>query len=134
MAIRTESNVMAAPTDEESELAKAASDTLSADRGRSVATVSFGGDASSPLPDSAFRLLLEILNQMARGNVVTVSAIEAELTTQQAAELLGVSRPHLVKLLEEGTCHSVKLAHTGASSSPTSTPISPARPRRVSRS
>lgn len=102
MAIRTETNVMAAPTAEESGLARTASHTLSANRGRSVATVSFGGDASSPLPDSAFRLLLEILNQMARGNVVTVSAIEAELTTQQAAELLGVSRPHLVKLLEGG--------------------------------
>jgi 3,4-dihydroxy 2-butanone 4-phosphate synthase/GTP cyclohydrolase II len=54
----------------------------------------------APLPEPAFRLLLEVLSQMARGNVVAVTPIEAELTTQQAAELLGVSRPHFVKLLE----------------------------------
>ena len=56
----------------------------------------------APLPDAAFGVLLEALSQMARGNVVAVTPIEAELTTQQAAELLGVSRPHLVKLLESG--------------------------------
>jgi 3,4-dihydroxy 2-butanone 4-phosphate synthase/GTP cyclohydrolase II len=103
MTINAGSSVIAAPTVEESGLAEAASHALAATGPRGGrATVSFGGDARSPLPDSAFRLLLEILNQMARGNVVTVSAIEAELTTQQAAELLGVSRPHLVKLLEDG--------------------------------
>src|ERR1700733_9404578 len=59
-------------------------------------------DEAAPLPAPAFKLLLEVLSQMARGHVVAVSAIEAELTTQQAAELLGVSRPHLVKLLEAG--------------------------------
>ena len=59
-------------------------------------------DETAPLPAPAFKLLLEVLSQMARGHVVAVSAIEAELTTQQAAELLGVSRPHLVKLLEAG--------------------------------
>src|SRR5215472_1861876 len=101
MTINAGSSVIAAPTAEEKGLAEAASHALAAGGG-TRATVSFGGDARSPLPDSAFRLLLEILNQMARGNVVTVSAIEAELTTQQAAELLGVSRPHLVKLLEDG--------------------------------
>jgi 3,4-dihydroxy 2-butanone 4-phosphate synthase/GTP cyclohydrolase II len=91
------------PSSEEAGLAGAASRALAVgNRRHRQATVSFGGDAVSPLPDSAFRLLLEILNQMARGHVVTVSAIEAELTTQQAAELLGVSRPHLVKLLETG--------------------------------
>jgi len=101
MTINAGSSVIAGPTAEEKGLAEAASHALAAGGG-TRATVSFGGDARSPLPDSAFRLLLEILNQMARGNVVTVSAIEAELTTQQAAELLGVSRPHLVKLLEDG--------------------------------
>jgi 3,4-dihydroxy 2-butanone 4-phosphate synthase/GTP cyclohydrolase II len=63
------------------------------------------GDLSlgdGPLPDAAFRVLKEALEQIARGAVVAAAPIEAELTTQQAAELLGVSRPHLVKLLEGG--------------------------------
>ncbi len=54
------------------------------------------------LPEAAFRILLETLNQMARGHVVALTPREAVLTTQQAAELLGVSRPHLIKLLETG--------------------------------
>lgn len=60
------------------------------------------GKAATPLPTPAFHLLLEMLEQMARGNLVAVTPIEADLTTQQAADLLGVSRPHLVKLLELG--------------------------------
>ena len=57
---------------------------------------------AEPLHDAAFAILLEALTQMARGDVVAATPVEAELTTQQAAELLGVSRPHLVKLLETG--------------------------------
>ncbi len=60
------------------------------------------------LPEPAFRILLETLGQMARGNVVAVTPLEATLTTQQAAELLGVSRPHLVKLLETGAIPHTK--------------------------
>jgi excisionase family DNA binding protein len=57
---------------------------------------------SITLPASALRLLVDILVQMAEGNAVSVIPIRAELTTQEAAELLNVSRPHMVSLVESG--------------------------------
>ena len=54
------------------------------------------------LPLPIVRLLIGALKEMAAGNAVTLLPVPIELTTQQAAELLRVSRPSLVKMLDEG--------------------------------
>ncbi len=90
------------PTESESRLAAAA--------GPELARL-MEGDLSVRLPDlehpvvipaAAVRLLVELLATMAEGNAVTLIPVHAELTTQQAADLLGVSRPFLVKEIEGG--------------------------------
>ncbi|NNJ09906.1 helix-turn-helix domain-containing protein [Chloroflexales bacterium ZM16-3] len=54
------------------------------------------------LPAKAVQLLQTILVQMAEGKAVTIIPTHAEITTQQAADILNVSRPFFVRLIERG--------------------------------
>jgi excisionase family DNA binding protein len=61
------------------------------------------------LPREAVEALLEIARALSQGRSLRIIPHEAELTTQGAAELLGVSRPHLIALIDRGEldCHMV---------------------------
>jgi excisionase family DNA binding protein len=98
---------MVVPTKREAELAEQSSKTLisymKSTKHPAFELLSKGRQNKQIIiPDSALRLLADILAQMAKGNAVTLIPIHAELTTQEAADLLNVSRPYLVELLEKG--------------------------------
>lgn len=96
------------PTGREASLAKVASRELSALReqcGEKVALSVAGEDSEGTtveVPLTAFRFLVEILARMAEGQPLRLMPMHAELTTQEAADLLCLSRPYLIKILDEG--------------------------------
>lgn len=92
------------PNEKEILLATESSRTMAAIRKSKTHTleVLVDGQKTIKIPASVFQMLFTILTQMAAGNAVTIIPIHAELTTQEAAELLNVSRPFLISLLEEG--------------------------------
>lgn len=95
----------ALPDSESSALARTSAEELSRLLGRipmaQRASVRLDGN-DLILPRQALALLRDLLVEMAQGNAVTIVPTHAELTTQEAANILNVSRPHLVKLVEDG--------------------------------
>lgn len=88
------------PTDQEQPAIRALASALVGDEPAAHVVTKDG--ASIPLPASVFRLLQDILAMMRNGLAVQLVPFHQELTTQEAAELLNVSRPYLIKLLEQG--------------------------------
>lgn len=61
-----------------------------------------GSDEVVIIPLKALQLLNAIISNMAQGRSIALMPTDAEVSTQQAAEILNVSRPHVIKLLEKG--------------------------------
>ena len=61
------------------------------------------------IPLKALKLLAKILKVTSQGKPISIVPIATEMTTQAAADLIGCSRPHLVKLLEEGAIEYTKI-------------------------
>ncbi len=105
MNLKTKTNL---PTDAEVSMAKESSRLLSLylstkEDAQSIRVVDQAGEHEAVrVPTAAFRLLIDILSEMAQGNAVSMIPVHAELTTQEAADMLNVSRPYLVKLLDSG--------------------------------
>ncbi|MDJ0732846.1 MAG: helix-turn-helix domain-containing protein [Nostocaceae cyanobacterium] len=102
-----QSSRTAVPTEEDTTLAKKSSQTLASyvrdnDAYRTIVVQDNAISETVTIPAVAFHLLVDILTQMAQGNAVTLIPVHAELTTQEAADILNVSRPYLVGLLESG--------------------------------
>ncbi|MCB0759919.1 MAG: helix-turn-helix domain-containing protein [Flavobacteriales bacterium] len=94
------------PTKEEQELAMASYDALAAtlkqlkDENPEIEIEETKELIKVPL--NALKLLAQVLKAMSKGNPISIVPVAAEMTTQAAADIIGCSRPHLVKLLEEG--------------------------------
>ena len=73
-------------------------------------TISVGASTEPiTLPQSAAKLLIDCLAELAKGNEVRLLFVRAELTTQEASELLNLSRPYVVRLLDGGKIPSYKV-------------------------
>lgn len=94
------------PSEQESRLARTSKHRLShfvrEDKPLMVRVIDADQAEPIELPAGAVAMLMDILGAMAAGQGITLIPENAELTTVQAAEILNVSRPFLIKLLEEG--------------------------------
>lgn len=93
------------PTPQEVKEASEAMRTLATaltPKGLPFSVIRDGDAVRVELSEPVGQLILDVLGHVARGEMVTVVPYGAELSTKEAADLLNVSRPHLVKLLEQG--------------------------------
>jgi excisionase family DNA binding protein len=96
----TERDPIVAPEEERDTIATI-EEYLESERGLSAKLVGPSKDGV-PIPSALRRVLMAAARQLAEGNGVSVLPVTAEVTTQQAADLLNVSRPFVVGLLDKG--------------------------------
>lgn len=88
------------PSAADAELAAASSQTLAHFRATgSTARLRLDGTTDITVPVQAIRMLADILEQLATGHAVSIVPVNKELTTQEAADMLNVSRPYLIDQL-----------------------------------
>ena len=68
-------------------------------------------DERIELPESVYQILKDVVRNMAAGRAIMLVPQQQQLTTQAAANILGFSRPHLIKLLELGIIPFQKVGH-----------------------
>ncbi len=89
------------PTKEDAELATESSRILAKTKPKESFKVRLESGDILVLPAAVYQLLSHLLTEMSRGNAVTLIPLHAELTTQEAADYLNISRPFLIKLIEQ---------------------------------
>ncbi|MFM9160596.1 MAG: helix-turn-helix domain-containing protein, partial [Dolichospermum sp.] len=62
-----------------------------------------------PIPESVYQVLYQTVHALASGKIISVVIQDRELTTQKAADILKVSRPHLIKLLDQGEIPCIRV-------------------------
>lgn len=99
-------NTITLPNAEEIALARLSSQELSSMLGtnsvaQKINIVDKRGESHElSIPSSVFDIMVEVLTQLGNGNSVNITPVHAELTTQEGADLLNMSRPTFIKLLD----------------------------------
>jgi excisionase family DNA binding protein len=113
MPTLTNVNAVISPNPADAEMAKESGRSLTQRLGRihgSMLEIRVGECGETvQLPQPAVQALLQVLTELGQGHSVTITPIHAQLSSEQAAELLNVSRPYLVKLIDEGSIPSRKV-------------------------
>jgi len=90
-----------APREQYADLAKLSA-ALRAEQERTKECKLVGPHGESVIPEAVFHVLARVVEVLAKGDAITIVPVGKELTTQQSADLLNVSRQYLVRLIEEG--------------------------------